>query len=65
VGAEAAGPAARGLLDIGSPDLSFVALAEGMGVPARRVDDAPALTAALREALAEPGPHLIEAVLGR
>jgi acetolactate synthase-1/2/3 large subunit len=33
-----------------------------MGVPGRRVEHAPGLAAALREALAEPGPHLIEAV---
>ena len=63
VGAATAGAAARDLLEIGRPDLDFVALAHGMGVPARRADDVPALTAALREALAEPGPHLIEARL--
>jgi acetolactate synthase-1/2/3 large subunit len=63
VGAGTAGEAARGLLDIGRPDLDFVALAAGMGVPGCRVDDAPALVGALREAFAEPGPHLIEAVL--
>jgi acetolactate synthase-1/2/3 large subunit len=34
-----------------------------MGVPGRRVEDAPALAAAIREAVAEPGPHLIEAVM--
>jgi len=32
-------------------------------VPGRRVEDAPALARAIREAVAEPGPHLIEAVL--
>jgi acetolactate synthase-1/2/3 large subunit len=64
VGAGAAGEAARGLLDIGRPDLDFTALARGMGVPARRVADASELVAALREAFAEPGPRLIEAVLG-
>ena len=61
VGAEA-GEAARNLLEIGRPDLDFVALAAGMGVPGRRVDDAADLLAALREAFAEPGPYLIEAV---
>jgi acetolactate synthase-1/2/3 large subunit len=60
VGAQA-GTAARDLLEIGRPDLDFVALAESMGVPGRRADDARAFTAALQEALAEPGPHLIEA----
>jgi len=63
-GAGTGGAAARDLLEIGRPDLDFVALARGMGVPARRADDAPALVAALREAFAEPGPHLVEAVVG-
>ncbi len=62
VGAEG-GDAARNLLEIGRPDLDFVALAQSMGVPGRRVDDAPALAAAIRDAVAEPGPHLIEAVM--
>jgi acetolactate synthase-1/2/3 large subunit len=61
VGAEG-GEAVRDLLEIGRPDLDFVGLARSMGVPGRRVEDAPELAAALREALAEPGPHLIEAV---
>ncbi len=62
VGAEA-GEAVRDLLEIGRPDLDFVGLARSMGVPGRRVEDARALAAAIREAVAEPGPHLIEAVL--
>ena len=45
------------------PDLDFVALAHGMGVPAERPEDGEALVAALERALAEPGPHLIEAVV--
>lgn len=61
VGAEARGPAAAELFGIGRPDLDFVALAQSMGVPGRRAEDAEAFTAALREALAEPGPRLIEA----
>src|SRR5215213_4782288 len=55
VGAEAGGDAARSLLDIGRPALDFVALASGMGVPGRRVEDGSALVEALREAFAEPG----------
>ena len=51
------------LLDLGNPDLDFVKIAEGMGVPARRVSTAEDLAAALREAFTEPGPHLIEAIL--
>jgi acetolactate synthase I/II/III large subunit len=61
VGAEARGPAAAELFGIGRPDLDFVALARSMGVPGRRAEDAETFTAALREALAEPGPRLIEA----
>ena len=55
------GPAADALFGIGRPDLDFVAVAAGMGVPGVRVDDAQGFAAALREALAEPGPRLIEA----
>ena len=66
VGAENAdtpGPRALDLLDLGRPTIDFVKIAEGMGVPARRVSMAEDLTAALAEAFAEPGPHLIEAVI--
>lgn len=63
VGAEGDGKAARELMDIGRPELSFAGLATSMGVPGRRVDDVPGMVFALREALAEPGPHLIEAVV--
>ena len=52
------GAAALGMLDLSRPDLDFTALAAGLGVPATRARTAPA---ALRTALAEPGPHLIEA----
>ena len=53
------GPGAD-LLDLARPELDFVALAAGMGVPARRCDDAAALAKALTEAFAEPGPHLVQ-----
>ncbi|GAA4975825.1 acetolactate synthase large subunit [Actinoplanes utahensis] len=43
--------------------LDFVALAAGMGVPATRAHTAGDLYAQLSRALAEPGPHLIEAVV--
>lgn len=58
-----AGPKAQSLLDLTSPTMDFVKIAEGMGVPARRVDTAEDLAAAMRWALGEPGPHLIEAVM--
>ena len=63
VGAVAAGEAARSLLDLSRPDLDFTALATGMGVPATRARTAGELAAQFRRALAEPGPHLIEAVV--
>ena len=58
------GPKAESLLDLTSPTLDFVQISQGMGVPARRVSTAEELTDALRWALDEPGPHLIEAVMG-
>ncbi len=63
VGAGAAGTAARSLLDLSRPDLDFVALATGMGVPAGRARTPGELAALLRRSLAEPGPYLIEAVV--
>jgi acetolactate synthase-1/2/3 large subunit len=63
-GAGAGGPKARDLLDLSRPDLDFVRLAEGMGVPAVAVHTADEAVEALERAIAEPGPHLIEAVLG-
>ena len=63
VGATAGGQAAKNLLDLSRPDLDFTALARGMGVPASRVGTAPEFAAQLRRALAEPGPHLIEAMV--
>lgn len=63
VGATAGGQRAGRLLDLGSPSLDFVALAAGMGVPGVRATTGPELAAALRQAFAEPGPHLVDAVL--
>jgi acetolactate synthase-1/2/3 large subunit len=63
VGAEAAGPKAGELLDIGRPDLDFVALSQGMGVPGTRATTAEELADQFGKALAEPGPHLIEAMV--
>jgi acetolactate synthase-1/2/3 large subunit len=43
--------------------MDFVKMAEGMGVAARRTTSCEELADALRDAFAEPGPHLIEAVV--
>ncbi|MGY1633813.1 acetolactate synthase large subunit [Geodermatophilus sp. SYSU D01186] len=63
VGAQGDGERAAQLLHLGGPGLDFVALATGMGVPATRATTAEELADQLRTALAEPGPHLIDAVL--
>jgi acetolactate synthase I/II/III large subunit len=62
-GAGAGGPKALDLLDLSRPDLDFVKLAEGMGVPAVAVRRAEEAVAALERAQSEPGPHLIDAIL--
>jgi acetolactate synthase-1/2/3 large subunit len=61
VGAQSSGPRANELLDLSHPDLDFVRIAEGMGVPATRATTAEELADQFRRALAEPGPHLIDA----
>lgn len=63
VGAEKVGPKAKAQLDLNSPGLDFVRLAQGMGVSAVRATTAESFTAALERALATPGPHLIEAMV--
>ena len=63
VGVAEPGPVALSMLDLTRPELDFVSLARGMGVPAERPEDGDALVAALQRAQAEPGPHLIEAVI--
>jgi len=63
VGAGRPGQKANDMLEIGRPDLNWVALATGMGVPASRVEDCEALTRQLHRGLSEAGPHLIEVAL--
>ena len=57
------GPAARALTDLTDPAIGWTGLAESLGVPASRAETAEELADQLRGALAEPGPHLIDAVL--
>ncbi|MFV0307631.1 MAG: acetolactate synthase large subunit, partial [Desertimonas sp.] len=64
-GAGEGGPKARELFDLSRPDLDFVRIAEGMGVPATAASTTDELTAALERAAAEPGPHLIDAQVTR
>ncbi len=62
VGARTDGNAAD-LFDLSRPPLDFVALARGMGVEGTRAETADEFVVALERALAEPGPHLIDAIL--
>ncbi len=62
-GASRIGARANDMLDLGRPDLDFVSLARGMGVPATRAATAQEFTRQFRTAVSERGPRLIEAVL--
>ena len=63
VGAQNVGRKALDMLDIGRPDLDWVSLAKGMGVPGARVTDMAEFNRRFAEGLATPGPYLVEAVL--
>jgi acetolactate synthase-1/2/3 large subunit len=58
-----AGHGSASMIDLTRPHLDFVALSEGMGVPATRAQTAEELAVQFAAATAAPGPHLIEAVL--
>ncbi len=58
-----AGERAARMLDLSGPTPDFTQLSTGLGVPASRVTTAAELDRALRLAYAEPGPHLIEAIV--
>jgi acetolactate synthase-1/2/3 large subunit len=60
-----AGQRASRMLDLSDPTPGFAEISAGMGVPATRVHLAEDLDQALRRAYAEPGPHLIEAMMPR
>jgi acetolactate synthase I/II/III large subunit len=62
-GVHDAGAQAKAQLGLSDPDLDFVALGTGLGVAAQRVDAGETLADALEQAVAEPGPHLIEVVI--
>ncbi len=57
------GPSALAMLEMTGPEVDFVSLARGMGVPGRRVECAAELFRTLRAAVDTPGPYLIEAAL--
>jgi acetolactate synthase-1/2/3 large subunit len=57
------GPRALSMFEIGRPDLDWVKLAGGLGVPARRVTSLGGFAKALREGFESEGPSLIEVPL--
>ncbi len=63
VGAEGGGVVAQSMLDLSSPNMDYVKISEGLGVPASRANTAEELAEQFAAALAEPGPHLIEVML--
>jgi len=63
VGAGTAGQKALDMLEIGRPNLDWVALANGQGVAAARIETLDALARELGAAVRERGPRLIEVVL--
>lgn len=63
VGAHNPGPKAMSMLDLSNPELNWVSLANGMGVPAWRVHTVEEFVSPLQASLATAGPSLIEAML--
>jgi acetolactate synthase-1/2/3 large subunit len=62
-GAGEMGRMANDMVDISRPDLDWVRLSEGMGVPATRATTADEFIAQFRAAVSRAGPTLIEAAL--
>ncbi|HLK78585.1 MAG TPA: acetolactate synthase large subunit [Streptosporangiaceae bacterium] len=58
-----AGQRAARMLDLSGPTPDFTAISTGLGVPAVRATTAEDLDRELRRSYAEPGPHLIEAIV--
>ena len=63
VGAGRPGQKATAMLNIDRPSLDWLALAKGMGIPGRTVTTADEFSKALKDAVAEKGPRLIEVVI--
>jgi acetolactate synthase-1/2/3 large subunit len=63
VGATAQSERSRSLLSLERPVIDFTAMGRSLGVAAVRSEDNETFVKALKRALAEPGPHLIEVML--
>ena len=51
--------------DLARPEIDFAGLSQSLGVPARRVEKFDEVAPAIAEALAYPGPFLVDLVIGR
>lgn len=63
VGVQNPGPRAIDMLSLDRPAIDWVKQAQSLGVPARQVDTAEDFASALQDAIAEPGPYLVEVVI--
>jgi acetolactate synthase-1/2/3 large subunit len=63
VGAAPAGARALSMLDISNPTIDWVKIAEGLGVEASRATSAEEFESQFADAIARPGPRVIEARL--
>ena len=63
VGAGQPTPKTLSMLDLSRPDINWVEISKGMGVPATRANTAQELHEQLASALQENGPRLIEAMV--
>lgn len=58
------GRTALDMVDLGRPDLDFVKIAEGMGVPAQAASSLDQFNSLLHASINQPGPSLIELRIG-
>jgi acetolactate synthase-1/2/3 large subunit len=63
VGAGNPGRKALDMLDLGRPDIDWVGVAHGLGVPGARVTNMEEFNRLFADAVASPGPFLVEVVL--
>jgi acetolactate synthase-1/2/3 large subunit len=63
VGATAQSERSRSLLSLDKPVIDFTAMGRALGARAVRAEDNETFVKALKHALAEPGPHVIEAMM--
>jgi acetolactate synthase I/II/III large subunit len=63
VGVENPSEKAKSLLDLSNPTIDWVNIANGMGMPASRVETVAEFDTAIADAMAQHGPRLIEVIL--